>query len=63
MGPDTHPNAVLTRRLYELIGHGDRTGCLDLIADDAVFHIGGDSIVARRASRQGRHHQARHARV
>jgi ketosteroid isomerase-like protein len=46
MGPDTHPNAVFTRRLYELIGHGDLTGYLDLIADDAVFHIGGDSIVA-----------------
>ena len=46
MRPDTHPNAVLTRHLYDLIGNGDLPGYLDLIADDAVFHIGGDSIVA-----------------
>ncbi|MFC4113570.1 nuclear transport factor 2 family protein [Nonomuraea zeae] len=46
MGPDLPPNAVLARRLYELIDDGDIDGYLDLIADDAVFHIGGDSIVA-----------------
>ncbi|WP_336215377.1 nuclear transport factor 2 family protein [Nonomuraea sp. LPB2021202275-12-8] len=32
--------------MYDLIGNGDPTGYLDLIADDAIFHIGGDSIVA-----------------
>ncbi|MFI9553385.1 nuclear transport factor 2 family protein [Nonomuraea endophytica] len=37
---------MLTRRLYDLIGNGDLTGYLDLIADDVIFHIGGDSIVA-----------------
>lgn len=46
MSPDTHPNAALTRHLYDLIGNGDLTGYLALIADDAIFHIGGDSIVA-----------------
>jgi uncharacterized protein len=41
-----HPNATLARRLYETLAGGDIAGFLDLIADDAVFHIGGDSIVA-----------------
>ncbi|MEV0390690.1 nuclear transport factor 2 family protein [Nonomuraea sp. NPDC050643] len=46
MGPDLHPNATLARCLYDLIENGDLNGYLDLIADDAVFYIGGDSIVA-----------------
>ncbi|TYB56018.1 hypothetical protein FXF51_45210 [Nonomuraea sp. PA05] len=46
MGPDPHPNAELARCLYELIENGDINGYLDLIADDAVFHVGGNSIVA-----------------
>jgi ketosteroid isomerase-like protein len=41
-----HPNATLVRRLYETLASGDISGFLELIADDAVFHIGGDSIVA-----------------
>ncbi|MEV0587083.1 nuclear transport factor 2 family protein [Nonomuraea sp. NPDC050310] len=41
----THPHAVLTRRLYGLAGRGDLAGYLALIADHAVFHIGGDSLV------------------
>jgi ketosteroid isomerase-like protein len=41
-----HPNAVLVRNLYEALGSGDITTFLDLIADDAVFHVGGDSVVA-----------------
>ncbi|MEV4089172.1 nuclear transport factor 2 family protein [Nonomuraea fuscirosea] len=45
MSPDTHPNAVLTRRLYELAGAGDLPGYLALLADVVVFHIGGDCVV------------------
>lgn len=45
-----HPNAVLARRLYETLAAGDLSGYLELLADDAVFHIGGESIVA------GEHH-------
>lgn len=41
-----HPNAVLARRLYETLSTGDVSGYLELIADDVIFHIGGDSIVA-----------------
>jgi ketosteroid isomerase-like protein len=41
-----HPNAAIIRQLYDRLGNGDLTGFLDLIADDAVFHVGGDSIVA-----------------
>jgi ketosteroid isomerase-like protein len=37
---------TLVRRLYDTIGAGDFTGYLGLIADDVVFHVGGESIVA-----------------
>ena len=41
-----HPNATLVRKLYDALADGDITTFLDLIDDDAVFHVGGDSIVA-----------------
>lgn len=41
-----HANATLARHLYDLLAAGDLAGYLDLIADEAVFHVGGDSIVA-----------------
>lgn len=45
-GHGDHPNAALLRRLYDLLAAGDIDGYLALVADDAVFHVGGDSIVA-----------------
>lgn len=41
-----HPNTVLIRRFYDGLATGDLAGFMELIADDAVFHVGGDSIVA-----------------
>jgi ketosteroid isomerase-like protein len=41
-----HPNAALARRLYETLSEGDLAAYLELLADDVVFHVGGDSIVA-----------------
>jgi ketosteroid isomerase-like protein len=43
---DEHPNVALVRELYTLLATGDVSGYLALIADDAIFHVGGDSIVA-----------------
>jgi uncharacterized protein (TIGR02246 family) len=39
-------NAALARTLYTALADGDLAGYLDLLADDAVFHVGGTSIVA-----------------
>lgn len=44
--PAEHPNAILVEKLYELLASGDLVGYLELIADDAVFRVGGDSLVA-----------------
>ena len=41
-----HPSADLARKLYEALGAGDVSGYLDMLADDVVFHIAGDSIVS-----------------
>jgi ketosteroid isomerase-like protein len=38
--------AELARKLYECLSARDLAGYFELIADDAVFHVGGDSIVA-----------------
>jgi ketosteroid isomerase-like protein len=38
--------AELARKLYERLAARDLAGYFELVADDAVFHVGGDSIVA-----------------
>lgn len=38
-----HPNADLARRGYAAFGAGDMETLSELIADDAVWHIGGNS--------------------
>jgi ketosteroid isomerase-like protein len=38
--------AKLARDLYARLGERDLPGYFDLVAEDVVFHIGGDSIVA-----------------
>lgn len=41
-----HPNAALVRHLYDMVAAGDVAGYLALIGDDAIFHVGGESIVS-----------------
>jgi len=41
-----HPNAALVRHLYDMLAAGDVAGYLALIGDDAIFHVGGESIVS-----------------
>jgi len=36
-----HPNAALARRGYEAFGTGDMAVLAELIAEDAVWHLGG----------------------
>lgn len=38
-----HPNADLARRGYKAFGEGDMETLTELIADDAVWHVGGNS--------------------
>src|SRR5688500_9513252 len=40
------PVAELARKLYERLSERDLAGYFELLADDAIFHVGGDSIVA-----------------
>lgn len=40
------PAAELARELYARLAKRDLAGYFELVADGAVFHIGGDSIVA-----------------
>lgn len=43
---DEHSTAELVRRLYEALASGDRAAYYEMLADDVVFHVGGNSIVA-----------------
>ncbi len=43
--PD-HPNAARIREFYGHLANRDLGAVFEMIADDAVFHIGGDSVVA-----------------
>ena len=43
---DGVPVAELARELYERLSARDFAGYFDRLADDAIFHVGGDSIVA-----------------
>jgi ketosteroid isomerase-like protein len=45
-GPGEHPNERLIRELYRLLAEGDLSGYFELLTDDVVFHVGGDSLVA-----------------
>lgn len=38
-----HPNAAIARKAYEAFGKGDIESVFSVIADDAVFHAGGDN--------------------
>ena len=37
-----HPNVAVVRNAYESFGRGDLEGALRDLADDCVFHFGGD---------------------
>ncbi len=37
-----HPNVAVVRNAYEAFGRGDLEGALRDLADDCVFHFGGD---------------------
>jgi uncharacterized protein len=39
----SHPNEDLFRKGYELFLGGDLTALMDLMADDVVWHVGGDN--------------------
>ena len=41
-----HPNADLARRGYKAFGEGDMETLTELIAENAVWHMGGDSALA-----------------
>ena len=43
---DGLPVTELARALYERLSARDFAGYFDLLAEDAIFHVGGDSIVA-----------------
>jgi len=41
-----HPNAQLTRQLFDAFDAGDMDGVRDLLADDTVWHIAGPNRVS-----------------
>jgi ketosteroid isomerase-like protein len=43
---DGVPVAELARELYERVSARDLAGYFDLLSDEVIFHVGGDSIVA-----------------
>ena len=57
--------AELARNLYERLSARDLAGYFELLADDAVFHVGGDSRVSARptsrCSRRGPRGRAKNA--
>ena len=41
-----HPNADLARRGYKAFGEADMEALTELIAEDAVWHVGGNNVVS-----------------
>lgn len=42
-----HPNAVLVRRFFDAQQRGDPPVLMDLLADDAVWHVPGKNLLSR----------------
>lgn len=41
-----HPNVELARRGYKAFGEGDMATLTELIAEDAVWHLGGNNVLS-----------------